>query len=144
ELMLELADAGLARGALVDLGTGSGVLAIVAAALGWEPVLGVDNAEAALAAARENAQANGAVVRFERVDLRAQEPPGAPTALANLTSALLSELAGRLPAAVERLICSGLLAVERDAVVTAFADAGLRVQRELREGDWAALLLARD
>ena len=41
ELLLELADAGEARGELADWGTGSGVLAIAAAKLGWAPVLGV-------------------------------------------------------------------------------------------------------
>lgn len=143
ELMLDLADSGHARGALVDLGTGSGVLAIVAAKLGWEPVLGVDNADAALAAARENAGANGVYARFERGDLREGEPPGAPTALANLTAPLLRELAGRLPASVERLVCSGLLAGERDDVARAFGRAGLLVRDERREGDWAALLLER-
>lgn len=144
ELMLGLADADLAQGALVDLGTGSGVLAIVAAKLGWAPVLGVDNAEAAVVAARENAAANGVVARFERADLRQGELPAAPTALANLTAPLLRELAGRLPTGVERLVCSGLLAAERDAVAAAFGASGLRVRDELREGDWAALLLTRD
>ena len=68
ELLPELADEGGAHGTLVDLGTGSGVLAIAAAKLGWDPVLGVDNEQAALEAARDNAPANGVELEVARVE----------------------------------------------------------------------------
>ncbi len=55
ELLLELEGAGEARGPLTDLGTGSGVLAIAAAKLGWAPVIGYDHEVAAIEAATENA-----------------------------------------------------------------------------------------
>ena len=48
ELLLGLADEGLAKGPIVDLGSGSAVLAIVAAKLGFAPVRGVDLEPAAL------------------------------------------------------------------------------------------------
>lgn len=143
ELLLEVADSGTASGPLVDLGTGSGVLAIVAAKLGWRPVLGVDHAEPAIAAARENAAANDADVEFRRVDLRREPPPGAPVALANLTAPLLRELAPRLPDTVETVVCSGLLAREREGIERAFRDAGFAAVSARAEGDWAALRLRR-
>jgi ribosomal protein L11 methyltransferase len=143
ELLLGLADEGLAKGPLVDLGTGSAVLAIVAAKLGFAPVQGVDLEPAALEAAAANAAANGVEAEFARLNLREEAPPPDSTIVANLTAPLLRDVAARLPQGCERLICSGLLGRERAGVEDAFGAAGLAV-RECREsGDWAALLLAR-
>jgi ribosomal protein L11 methyltransferase len=143
ELLVDLADRKGTGGRLVDLGTGSAVLAIAAAKLGWGPVLGVDLEVAALDAARANAEANGVEIELERMNLREQAPPAAPTVVANLTAPILADVAGRLPGECERLVCSGLLAREADQVAAAFADAGLG-QRDRRDsGDWSALLLER-
>ena len=143
ELMLQLADEGHAGGPLVDLGTGSAVLAIVAAKLGFAPVVGVDLELAALEAATANAGANGVAIEVERVNLREQSAPRAPTIVANLTAAILREVAARLSDPPDRLVCSGLLAREAHEVEAAFAGAGL-VRAERRDsGDWSALLLAR-
>ncbi len=79
ELLLELADGGEAGGPLTDLGTGSGVLAIAAAKLGWGPVAAFDHEAAAVEAARENAAANGVEIQCERVNLREALPEVAPT-----------------------------------------------------------------
>ncbi len=70
ELLASLADQGRASGKLSDLGTGSGVLAIAAAKLGWDPVIAIDNELAALEAAGENAKANGVELQLERLNLR--------------------------------------------------------------------------
>src|SRR4051794_3247690 len=59
EFLCELEAGGEAEGELVDLGTGSGVLAISAARLGWFPVRGYDHELAAIEAAEVNASANG-------------------------------------------------------------------------------------
>ena len=58
EYLLELADRRGKQGALVDLGTGSGVLAIAAAKLGWSPVTGYDHEPAAIEASASNASIN--------------------------------------------------------------------------------------
>jgi ribosomal protein L11 methyltransferase len=141
ELLLELADRGEVHGGLTDLGTGSGVLAIAAAKLGWEPVRGFDHEVAAVEAARENAQRNGVEIQFERVNLREGLPELAPTAVANLTAPLLREVAGRLGSAPRRVVCSGMLAGEVDGVASAFSAAGLVVRDRRDCGDWSALLL---
>ena len=143
EFLLELADAGEASGPLTDLGTGSGVLAIAAAKLGWVPVSGCDSELAAVEAAGENAVANGVSLDLARVNLREQPPPQARTTVANLTAPLLLAVAPRLGAGVETLVCSGLLASERELVADAFDTAGLHPATERRSGDWAALLLRR-
>ncbi len=144
ELLVDLADADQATGTLVDLGTGSAVLAIVAAKLGFEPVQAVDLEVAALEAAAGNAAANGVEIGFERVNLREQPPPAAATVVANLTAPLLRDVAANLPAGCERLVCSGLLAREVKEVEAAFEDAGLARRERRDSGDWSALLMAID
>jgi ribosomal protein L11 methyltransferase len=143
ELLLGLAaEEGPDPGALSDLGTGSGVLAIAAAKLGWEPVGGFDQEPAALEAAAANAAANGVALRLERVNLREQLPDLAPTVLANVTGPLLLGLAAGLREAPRRLLCSGLLAGELGEVSAAFSAAGMREDERRREGDWAALRMS--
>ncbi|MQA73973.1 MAG: methyltransferase [Solirubrobacterales bacterium] len=143
ELLLELADAGEAGGALVDLGTGSGVLAIAAARLGWAPVLGCDSERAALDAAAQNAVRNGVDLRLERINLRERPAPAAPTVVANLTAPLLAAVAARLAEPPRVLVCSGLLAGEAGSVRAALSGAGLRAAAERSSGDWTALLCRR-
>jgi ribosomal protein L11 methyltransferase len=142
ELLLELADRGDGGGALVDWGTGSGVLAIAAAKLGFAPVSACDHEQASLDAAASNAEANGVELALTRVNLRLEPPPLAPTAIANLTAPILREVAGRLERPPARLICSGILETEAGGVLDAFAARGLE-ERELRtDGDWVAISLS--
>ncbi len=145
ELLLSLADAGEAGGALVDWGTGSAVLAIAAAKLGWEPVSGCDHEAAALEAAAANARANDVAVELARVNLREEPPPLAPTVVANLTAPLLGVLAPRVAEAGARrpdaMVLSGLFHREVEVVSEGFGRAGLSVSERCEIGDWSALLL---
>lgn len=143
ELLLELEEAGEGCGALADLGTGSGVLAIAAAKLGWSPVRGYDHEASALEAATANAAANRVEVELEAVNLREELPPLAATTVANLTAPILTIVAAQLPRVPETLVCSGLLPSELDDVAAAFARGGLAEAERRRDGDWAALLLRR-
>jgi len=149
ELLLELAAQDPSRGAVLDVGAGSGVLAIAAARLGYGPVLALDNDPESVAAAGANARVNGVQMEVRRFDLRREAvpwPDGPAVVLANLLRPLLLELAGSFAGAPGRpahLIAGGLLREEADEVARAFAGrAGLR-ERERRElGEWAALWLA--
>jgi ribosomal protein L11 methyltransferase len=164
ELLLELAEAGEAHGALTDLGTGSGVLAIAAAKLGWGPVRGYDHEEPAIEAATANAIANGVAADFEGINLRERLPELAPTVVANMTAPVLEVIAeqldgegsrGRIPRsnngeapgdpspAPDTIVCSGLLPAELDQTADAFAPMGLAETDRRVQGDWAALLLRR-
>jgi ribosomal protein L11 methyltransferase len=141
ELLLELEPAG----ALADLGCGSGVLAIAAAKLGWDPVLGVDHEQESVEATAANALVNGVVVEARSHDLVHDAPaPVAATVTANLLGPLLRRLAadgfagGDIPRA---LIASGLLVEEADGIAAAFARRGLRERTRRTDGEWAALLL---
>jgi ribosomal protein L11 methyltransferase len=151
ELLLELAAREGTQAALLDIGTGSGVLAIAAARLGFRPVLGLDHEPESLHAARENAAENGAQIEVRRFDLRSQPLPwvgeverraGPVVVLANLLRPLLLELAGRLPAAPTHLLAGGLLSGEVDEVSHAFAER-LSLHERLRRqtGEWAAIWL---
>jgi ribosomal protein L11 methyltransferase len=151
ELLLRLALTEPSRGALLDLGTGSGVLAIAAARLGFAPVLAVDHEPESVQAARENALVNGARIEVQRLDLRRQPPPlpdprgawSSCVALANLLHPLLLELADRLPQAPAHLLASGLLAEQLDEVAGAFARAGMRERERRESAGWAALWFSR-
>jgi ribosomal protein L11 methyltransferase len=148
ELLLELAQGpapAAGRGPLLDLGCGSGVLAIAAAELGWGPVLALDYDPLSVEATRANAAVNGVAVEARQGDLRHEPMPFAPIVLANLLRPLLLDYAaalagGQLPQA---LVASGLLVQEADEVAAAFSALGLREQARRERGEWAALLLSR-
>jgi ribosomal protein L11 methyltransferase len=133
-------------GSLADLGSGSGVLAIAAAKLGWSPVRALDIDPAAVEATRENAVRNGVDLEVARYDLR-RDPVDfsvAPTVTANLLAPLLTTWAARLAEArdlPERVIAGGLLVGEADRVAEAFAPLGFSESDRLTRADWATLLL---
>jgi ribosomal protein L11 methyltransferase len=142
ELMLELNGGG----PFLDLGCGSGVLAVAAARLGYAPVTALDNDPASVTATAENAARNGVTVEVRRHDLRAGELPSARTVAANLLAPLLRDIAVRLPidsGLPERMIAGGLLVGEVDEIAGAFAARGLVEAERRSRGEWAALLLVR-
>jgi ribosomal protein L11 methyltransferase len=139
ELLCELE----AGGELVDLGTGSGVLAIAAAKLGWGPVRGYDHEPPAIEAAAANAAANGVDLHLGRMNLREQLPPLARTVIANMTAPILKAVATQLDGGPQTMICSGLLPPEVDEVAAAFGASGLLEHDRRQDGDWAALFLCR-
>ncbi len=140
ELMLGL-DPG---GAFLDLGCGSGVLAIAAVKLGFAPVLALDNDPAAIEATRVNAARNRVGLELRRLDLRSEPLPCAEVIAANLLAPLLRQLAPRLAdAAGSRVIASGLLGSEADGAAAEFSACGLVESRRAERAGWAALLLER-
>jgi ribosomal protein L11 methyltransferase len=128
------------RGAFADLGCGSGVLAIAAARLGFEPVTALDSDRGAVAATTQNARENSvALDRVERADLRREPMPAADAVAANLMRPLLLRVAELMTAPPRALIASGLLDEEADEVAAAFR--GLSETRRLSDKGWTALLL---
>jgi ribosomal protein L11 methyltransferase len=147
ELLLSHADASAQHGPLLDLGCGSGVLAIAAAKLGFAPVTAVDFDPLSVEATAANATVNDVTLDVARCDLRSDPVPAAPTVLANLLRPLLLDYARVLatndgPEPPRTLIASGLLTHEADEIAAAFAALGLREQDRRERGEWAALLLA--
>ena len=135
---------------VLDVGTGSGVLAIAAARLGARQVIAVDLDRDALENARENLTLNGLLDQVELIehDLAAVPLPfnAFDVVLANLTGALLCRQAAVLGERVApggSLIASGFQSHEASAVAAAFTAAGLRLAEQLDESSWVGARFTR-
>ena len=133
---------------VLDVGTGSGILAIIAAKLGARRIIATDNDAVALAVARENVSANG-VAKFVRLSDRALSQIGGRFSLvvANLTADTILALADGLVRKVGRgglLILSGILYHQAPQVRGYFVPAGFSVVKRCRRQEWVTLLLKRN
>src|SRR4051812_22279296 len=137
---------------VLDVGTGTGVLAIAAAKALRQPVLASDIDAEAVVIARENARLNG-VAPFV-TSIRAPSLTGCSFAarapfdlvLANILLAPLTRLAGpmrQLLAPNARVVLSGLLANQENAALAAYRARGLKLVRRIPLGEWVTLVLAR-
>ncbi len=115
---------------LLDLGCGSGVLAIAAAKLGFAPVTALDLDPAAVAAARANAEANEVEIQVGLVDVLTDELPDAQLVVANIAREPVEQVAGRVPGS--ELVASGYL-VSDEPILGGWS---LLERRELQ--GWAA------
>ncbi len=135
QLCLELIQP-LERSSLLDIGSGSGVLAIAACKLGYEPVVAIDIDEDAVAATRLNAEANGVRMEAALLDVVGGALPDAEIAVANIDFRTVSELV--LPEPCHVLVTSGYYESDRP-VVAGFA----HVDRLVKER-WAADMFTRE
>jgi ribosomal protein L11 methyltransferase len=132
---------------VIDVGTGSGVLAIAAWTLGAGSVTALDYDADALTNARENVGRNGALGAIDILQADLSEPSlaalgAADVVMANLTGAVLQRFATvlrRLVSDTGTLIVSGFSPEERSDVVKALGGA---VHRSVHDGDWAAAAIA--
>ena len=120
----------LPRGSLLDIGTGSGVLAVAAAKLGFAPVQAVDDDPVAVEVARENAVRNGVAIDPHVGDAAIAAFPIVDATLANISLAVVQAVASRLRS--EELVTSGYLAAERPTL-----EGWAHVETRTLEG-WAA------
>jgi ribosomal protein L11 methyltransferase len=139
-----LADRGVLGGARVlDVGCGSGILAIAALKLGAASAIGVDTDPIAVEATQANARRN-ALARRVRVQV-GSVPSGEPAfdvVLANLIAGLLVPLAAVLQAELRpagTLLASGIFVDREGEVARSFVAAGLEIAGRTNEGDWVAL-----
>jgi len=144
QLCLELLPELEPGGALCDWGAGTGVLSIAAAKLGFGPVTAVEVDPSSLATIRSNALANGVEVTTKWLNLSATEAPWAPTVTANLQGLVIGQAAAELiERPPERMLVSGVMAHEAEALAAAYAPHGLRVRERRERLGWVALVLAR-
>lgn len=132
---------------VLDVGTGSGLLAIAAAKLGAGRVAGNDNDPVAVRVALENAAANGVSPDLNARDVAAQRGPF-DVILANILANTLVELAPALAAQLAPggvLLLSGILTPQEEEVRAAYLAAGLRPLPggDRRQGEWSLLAVTR-
>lgn len=130
---------------LLDVGTGSGILAIAAAKRGASPVVAVDTDELAVEAARENAMRNGVAIPVGQGS--AADVPGRfDIVVANIVSPVLQRIAPDLAARLRgggTLLVAGISAPAEGATREALAQARLEVLDRTIRDDWVALALRR-
>ena len=126
----------LERGSLLDIGCGSGVLAIAAAKLGFAPVYALDHDPAALEATERNARANGVELELSLADAFADPLQATDVALANIASETVAALGPLL--ASKAAVTSGYLEQDEPAL------AGFRREERRTAGGWAADLFRRE
>jgi ribosomal protein L11 methyltransferase len=127
ELLQELEPA-----SLLDIGCGSGVLAIAAAKLGFSSVVALDNDPEAIEATLTNTKANGVSLDARLADVLAASLPPVEVAVCNISLQALEELASGLECGT--LVASGFLASDDLRL------AGYSVVRRQEQADWAAVV----
>lgn len=142
-LCLELLLDHAAPGSFVDLGCGSGVLAIVAAKLGHGPVIALDYDPISVTTARQNVGVNDVELEVRHFDMRTEQVRECDLVAANVLAGPLRAWAASQRTMPPTLILSGLLTTEADDVSRAFAVHGLREHERRTQGEWAALLMSR-
>jgi ribosomal protein L11 methyltransferase len=141
---------------VLDVGTGSGILAIAAARLGASHVLALDTDHVAVQVARDNVVLNhvqfAVDVELGTIPLPSARsvrrcdfvhPPTADLILANILAETIIEFAPAWAASLNpdgTLIASGIVADRRDAVVNSLIANGLRLVTQRADGDWLACI----
>ena len=132
-------------GKVLDVGTGSGILAIAAARLGADSVLGVDIDPMAVRVAQENVEKNGL---SREIDIRQGDLVAGldnvqcQFAVANILADVIALLAAPLKAhltANATFVCSGILKEREQDVVDVLTRNGYRLFDRMQKGDWVAL-----
>lgn len=125
---------------ILDLGTGSGILAMAAALLGAE-VIGLDISDVAVEVARANVAANRlqGQVRVEAGTIEAVAGEEFDLILANIIASVLIDIAPQLTAALQpraEVLASGIIDERLHPVIAAFETAGLEIGATIPDGDW--------
>src|SRR5262249_26233017 len=125
ELLLDLPG-----GSLVDVGCGSGVLAIAAVKLGFAPVAGIDHDPLAIEATKANAGADGVEIDTGLLDAAPERAPAASVVVANIALGAVEQIARAVDC--QWLVTSGYLVSDRPG------PAGFTFRRRLEDEGWAA------
>ena len=133
--------------AVLDLGTGSGVLALAARLFGARKIVATDYDPEAVRTARQNEELNfpQPLIRWRRADVKKlRATTRYDLVLANLFSGILTEATAPIAASVSpggELWLSGILGSQQREVIAAYRGQGLRLIRVIRRGKWVMVLL---
>ncbi len=131
---------------VLDVGTGTGILAMAAALFGVDSVVAIDNDPEAVRVAGENVAANGLADKVSISGTALADIQGPFSCiLANIVYDVLVEMAPQLKALLSpggRVILAGILSGEQEEnIIQMYAKLGLQLQASEHDGEWAALLL---
>lgn len=134
---------------MLDIGTGTGILSIVAAHLGVDNILGIDIDRAAVKAARENIVINNVSdnVTVIQGDLTEGISGRFPLIIANLLPDIIERLLKTVVSLMEReglLILSGIIDTKKDKIINLARGEGLSVIEQCSLGEWVSLVLGKD
>ena len=143
-----LAETGGRDRSVVDMGCGSGILAIAARKLGFNSVSGYDYDSSAVRIAAENARANGLDIPFHEGNALSPILPAGDIFVANILAPVLMEAAPAICRAVSTrqdhaLILSGILDNQYEAVKAAYLAQGFREHQSILSGEWRSGLFTR-
>lgn len=132
----------------VDVGTGTGVLAILAAKLGATSVYAFDNDEWSILNAKENIERNGCqeIIQLDQNELGQVVLPECDGIAANLYRHLIIPFANAFIGALNAsgvIIVSGILSYDVEEVIKPFVDANCVIEEKLTEGEWCAVAIVR-
>lgn len=135
--------------ALLDVGTGTGILGMAAVLFGCQKVTGIDNDPQAVSVARENILANGMVEKFEISDCSPAELNETyHLVVANIVHDVLVDLADdlvRLTAKRGRIVLSGLQVGRQLENICSIMEAkGMSLEQEVVDGEWGGLMLKKE
>lgn len=132
---------------LVDVGTGSGILAIAAKLLGASEVLATDISDESMSAAKQNASLNKIRdISFQRKSLLTGIDQKFDIIVANILAEILLDLIPQLPAHLNangKVIFSGIDYLQLGKIKRALSKYGFRVELEMREKRWVGLIISR-
>ncbi|MDH4227127.1 MAG: 50S ribosomal protein L11 methyltransferase [Deltaproteobacteria bacterium] len=143
DISLKRSKAALGKTKLLDVGTGSGVLALVAIRLGFGSVAGIDNDPIAVKVAKENAELNGLKVKFSATSL-GRVTGRYDVVVANILAETLKRIKKPLCVKVKKeglLVLSGILNEEAASVVAAYVKEGFSLKKKYVTKEWSTLLL---
>ena len=144
----KLIDKYMSKGAKVlDLGTGSGILAIIAKKLGSGITEAIDIDKLAVDVAMENCTANGCGdIECHTGELKDANRNDYDLIVANIIADIIASIAGDIPARLARgglFICSGIINTKKDRVEKAIAEAGMEIIESRTDNDWMAYVCQR-
>ena len=143
-----LAEEGALDRTVVDMGCGSGILAIAARKLGFQSVTGYDYDPSAVRTAAENAKTNGLDIPFQEGNALDSVLPTGDIFVANILAPVLMQAAPAIRKAVSAhpahaLVLSGVLDNQYEAVKVVYTAQGFRERTNLLVGDWRSGLFTR-
>lgn len=149
QLVIRLMESTVKTGVVLDIGTGTGILAIAAAKLGCKKIYAFDVDENSYENAVENIRRNRCSSRIEVLQGRVETLPSSwpkkfDVILANIQKNVILEILGTIRDLMSHkgiLFVSGILTSEDESMRQAFADHGLKLTESKQEGEWAAYAL---